>query len=155
MQKDVFCGLCGQKDIALFDHVRNAHQIDIAEYEKQCPNAPLFGESLGRFVVDNDLVADAGGVKMQTKLFDVTIPVDVLPNEHVPIQDEDYQFDEKLSKSVLVSLQENDRILLVGGTGCGKSSLICQLGARLNWPVRRVNLHGETSVSDFVGQWVV
>lgn len=48
----VFCGLCGQKDIALFDHVRNAHQIDIAEYEKQCPNAPLFGESLGQWVVE-------------------------------------------------------------------------------------------------------
>ena len=75
----VFCGLCGQKDIALFDHVRNAHQIDIAEYEKQCPNAPLLGETLGRFVVDNDLVADGGGVKMQAKLFDVTISARTTP----------------------------------------------------------------------------
>ena len=56
---------------------------------------------------------------------------------------------------MVLALQENDRILLIGGTGCGKSSLICQLAARLNWPVRRVNLHGETSVSDFAGQWIV
>jgi len=32
---------------------------------------------------------------------------------------------------------------------------VLQLAARINQDVLRVNLHGETSVSDFVGQWVI
>jgi len=151
----VFCGLCGRRDVALFQHIRSVHGIGAAEYEKQCPNAPLFSESFGRFVSESGMACDAGAVKMTRKLFGLSVPCDVLPCEHVPAQDEDYVFDEKLAGTVLMSLLHNDRILLVGATGCGKSSLVAQLAARTNWPLRRVNLHGETSVSDFVGQWVV
>jgi len=151
----VFCGLCGHRDVALFSHIRSAHGIDAAEYERQCPNAPLFSESFGRFVSESQMACDAGAVKLARKLFGLSVPGDLLPCEHVPVQDEDYVFDEKLSRTILMSLLNNDRILLVGATGCGKSSLVAQLAARMNWPLRRVNLHGETSVSDFVGQWVV
>jgi len=112
-------------------------------------------EALAEFVSESQLTFVDGGVKVQRKLFDVPVKCDLLPDEHVPAIDADYCFDEKLATPVLQSIVDDDRILLVGGTGCGKSSLVCQLAGRLNWPVRRVNLHGETSVSDFVGQWVV
>jgi len=49
------------------------------------------------------------------------------------------------------SLAANDRVLLVGPTGAGKSSLVAQLAARTNWPLTKVNLHGETSAADFLG----
>lgn len=153
--ENVFCGLCGLSSVALFEHIRSVHKIDIAEYERQCPHAPLFSEAFGRFVTQNDLHCDAGGVTMTRSLFGVKVASGVLPDEHVPPADENYVFDEKTSRNLLLSFIENDRILLVGATGCGKSSLIVQLAARVNWPVRRINLHGETSVSDFVGQWVV
>jgi len=151
----VYCGLCGYRDASLFGHIRTEHGITIEEYEQRCPNAPLFSESLLAFVSENGITAGNDGVKMRVELFGVSIACDLLPDEHVPERDENYQFEESLAKALLISLQENDRILLVGATGCGKSSLVCQLAARLNWPVRRVNLHGETGVSDFVGQWVV
>ena len=151
----VSCQLCGQCEFALFDHIRDYHKMSIPEYERRFPAAPLFSDALAECIVEQDIVFHDGSVKVQRKLFNVPVKCDLLPDEHVPAIDDDYCFDEKLAKPVMQSIVENDRILLVGGTGCGKSSLVCQIAARTNWPVRRVNLHGETSVSDFVGQWVV
>jgi cobaltochelatase CobS len=76
-------------------------------------------------------------------------------HRRVPDIDPDYLFDKKLSALVLSSIIDNDTTMLVGGTGCGKSSLVAQLAARMNWPVSKVNLHGETTATDFVGQWVI
>ena len=151
----VSCALCGQREPALFAHVRDYHKMAIPEYERRFPGAGLCCEALAHVVVEQDVAFHDGGVKVQRKLFGMPVRCDLLPDEHVPAIDEDYCFDEKLARPVLQSIVDDDRILLVGGTGCGKSSLVCQLAGRLNWPVRRVNLHGETSVSDFVGQWVV
>ena len=43
---------------------------------------------------------------------------------------------------------------LVGPTGCGKTTLVEQLCARLQRPVTRVNLDSGLGRSDFVGIWV-
>jgi cobaltochelatase CobS len=69
----------------------------------------------------------------------------------VPTRDDKFAFEPDLGRAVLLSIMANDRMLLVGPTGSGKSSLIAQMAARLNWPLRRINLHGETGVSDFLG----
>jgi len=52
------------------------------------------------------------------------------------------------------SIKHNDRTLLVGHCGIGKTSAIEQMAARGNYEVRRVNLNGQTTVSDLVGQWI-
>lgn len=150
----VFCGICGfRTDTALFEHVREEHHLDAAGYEAKCPGAPLFTEAFGEFV--RGLHAQDGQVMARRRLFGREFICDLKPREHVPALDPGYEFDEKLARNVLLSLEGNDRILLVGPTGCGKSSLVLQLAALTNWPVTRANLHGETSATDFVGQWVV
>jgi len=52
------------------------------------------------------------------------------------------------------ALEHNDRILLVGHCGVGKTSSVEQLAARENRALRRVNLNGQTTISDLVGQWI-
>lgn len=58
------------------------------------------------------------------------------------------------SKDVALDIKENKRVLLTGHTGTGKTSLIQQFAAKINQPAIRVNLNGQTTVSDFVGFWM-
>nr|WP_175800147.1 AAA family ATPase [Burkholderia anthina] len=57
--------------------------------------------------------------------------------------------------SVLDDIVENRRILLIGHTGTGKTSLIEQVAARTGHGVLRSNMNGQTTVGDFVGFWTV
>lgn len=75
-------------------------------------------------------------------------------SELIPASDSQYQLP-SWSDHLLQSLVENERVLLSGPTGCGKSSLIRELASRHHKPFMRVNLTGESSVSDIVGGWRV
>lgn len=67
-----------------------------------------------------------------------------------------YVFRQGLS-SLLAFLRQagGDALLLTGPTGSGKTSLICQVAARLNWPVQSVACHGRLELSDLIGQFVL
>jgi len=52
------------------------------------------------------------------------------------------------------AIKHNDRTLLVGHCGVGKTSSIEQLAARGNYELRRTNLNGQTTISDLMGQWI-
>jgi cobaltochelatase CobS len=58
-------------------------------------------------------------------------------------------------KDVAEAIEHNERVFIHGPSGTGKSSLVRQIGALTQRPVRRVSLNGETSVADFVGHWTV
>ena len=156
----IFCGICGfSTDTALFEHLREAHQMSPEEYAVKCPNAPLYTPAFQEYVQKQGLhvagestVAGAGELRVMKDIFGVKVSCAVAVQENVPAVDEQYHFDPVLAQAVTRSLADNDRILLVGPTGAGKSSLVAQLAARLNWPLVRANLHGETSASDFLGQ---
>jgi len=56
---------------------------------------------------------------------------------------------------IIEDILENRRLLLVGHTGCGKTSLIEQVAARAQHSVIRSNMNGQTTIGDFVGFWTV
>ncbi|HEV8178477.1 MAG TPA: AAA family ATPase, partial [Gemmatimonadales bacterium] len=60
-----------------------------------------------------------------------------------------------IERVIVDAITRNRRLLLVGDAGSGKSSAIEQIAARIGYPCRRLNLNGETGVSEFVGQWIV
>ncbi|WP_347990258.1 AAA family ATPase [Methylomonas sp. AM2-LC] len=48
-----------------------------------------------------------------------------------------------------------DGLYLKGPTGSGKTSLISQVAARLNWPVHQVTCHGRMEINDLIGQFML
>ena len=56
---------------------------------------------------------------------------------------------------VVEDIRENKRVMLIGHTGCGKTSLIDQIANRTSNSTVRCNMNGQTTVSDFVGFWTV
>ncbi|SAK90334.1 ATPase AAA_5 [Caballeronia pedi] len=72
----------------------------------------------------------------------------------VPPLDPAYLFSAR-SGNVLRDIVENRRILLIGHTGTGKTSLIEQIAACTEQGVLRSNMNGQTTIGDFVGFWTV
>ena len=68
-----------------------------------------------------------------------------------PKVDENYIFHDS-SRDVVVWLMEpSDPLYLFGPTGCGKTSLIKQLAAKLNYPVFEITGHSRLEYPDMVG----
>jgi len=70
----------------------------------------------------------------------------------IPTIDPTYIFRQDLCEEVAYCLETAQNCMLVGDAGVGKSSLIEQLAAQLNRPLRRVNAHGESDTTLFVGR---
>ena len=139
---EIYCGLCGQKADQLFAHLREVHEMSPDRYRERCQDAPLMSEDLAAYIRDARIVATEDGVKKQVQLFGVEFVTNILPGELVPQVDDAYVFQEDLAKQVFVSLRDSEKMLLVGPTGSGKSTLVEQLAARLNWPMARVAASG-------------
>jgi cobaltochelatase CobS len=55
----------------------------------------------------------------------------------------------------LMGLAMKDTMLITGHSGTGKSSVISQIGARLNYNVVTVNYDGSLGRGDLLGEWIV
>jgi len=65
-----------------------------------------------------------------------------------------YLFPERFDE-IIQDVVEDRRIMLIGHTGAGKTSLIEQIAARAAYGVLRANMNGQTTIGDFVGFWSV
>lgn len=72
----------------------------------------------------------------------------------IPEPDPHYQFP-PYTEDLIKALESDERVLLVGPTGCGKTSLVREISSRRSQRFLRVNLNGETSVADIVGQFKI
>lgn len=75
-------------------------------------------------------------------------------NPLVPRLNPAYLFSERFN-DIVEDIVENRRVMLIGHTGAGKTSLIEQVAARSRHGVLRSNMNGQTTVGDFVGFWTV
>ncbi len=83
----------------------------------------------------------------------ITLPVRMSPaNPLIPLLDPTYIFRTDLVEEVAFAIEAKQNCMLVGDAGAGKSSLIEQLAALTNNPLRRCNLHGESDTTLFVGR---
>ena len=74
------------------------------------------------------------------------------PHPLVPAVDDFYIFREDLLVKALYAIRTNQRAYLQGHTGSGKTTLIEQIAARLNWPFMRINFDSEIQRSDLIGR---
>ena len=90
----------------------------------------------------------------QQKTLEFSVPVfewsDVHPD--VPSIDPNYEYDVKALFRVLQGIVDSNNTYLFGHTGTGKSTLVEQVCARLNFPLVRVNFDSEISRMDLVGR---
>lgn len=73
------------------------------------------------------------------------------PCAHTPILDPGYLFHDAVREVVVWFLDPTDPLYVFGPTGSGKTSLIRQLAARLNYPVFEVTGHGRLEFDDLAG----
>ncbi|MEM9989963.1 MAG: AAA family ATPase, partial [Pseudomonadota bacterium] len=83
---------------------------------------------------------------------DMKVPAFQEPTEHVPAEDESYQFDPQTTLAILAGFTHNRRVMVQGYHGTGKSTHIEQIAARLNWPCIRINLDSHVSRIDLIGK---
>lgn len=76
-------------------------------------------------------------------------------SEFVPTIDENYLFDEKTTLAILAGFTFNQRVLVQGMHGTGKSTHIEQVAARLNWPCLRINFDSQITRLDLVGKDII
>jgi len=70
--------------------------------------------------------------------------------------DPHFEEDPGVSKVIEFAIKRRKNLLLVGPTGCGKSSLAIQVSARLKERLEIVSLDGETSTDHVIGKpWII
>ena len=70
----------------------------------------------------------------------------------IPAIDPNYIFREELLVRSLYAIVSNQRMYLQGHTGTGKTTLVEQIAARLNWPFMRINFDSEITRMDLIGR---
>lgn len=90
---------------------------------------------------------------------ELTVPGYEKPSSFTPKRDDNYQFVKETLSDILawmhISETMSDGLFLTGPTGAGKSSVICQVMARLNMPLQQLNAHAHMELSDLIGQHIV
>jgi len=156
MMNTVTCQLCGESiPGTLYAHLGESHSLAAQEYLAQYPGAPLVAPELFQQI-------QAGKTMQRTpvqasdefRFLDVTLKKRSSASPLVPNGDPHYQFPPETA-FLIQAINHHENVMIVGPTGTGKSSLVMQLAARANIPMRRCNLNGETTVSDFLGRWTV
>lgn len=85
---------------------------------------------------------------------DIVVPKDV-PEEirmFIPEVDPTYQVQKDEAIAILRAVQDGDKMLVVGPTGSGKSSLLSHLCALTKRPMVRINMTGDVESSSIFGQ---
>lgn len=79
------------------------------------------------------------------------------PSPATPPVDPNYVFRTEILRDVLawLTIGGKEGLFLTGPTGCGKSSVIVQVAARLNIPTYRVTAHARMEFPELVGQFVL
>jgi len=148
MQK-LKCKICDFESGNLFPHLVEKHggEAGAKEYGRQHGKDAIIHPDLQnkflKFSIGSSEALVRSDVPVSLKTF-------------IPKLNENYQF-QTFASDVLLDLTEEKSVpsMLTGHTGTGKTSLYEQIAARLNQPLLRVNVNGQTTISDFVGLWTV
>jgi cobaltochelatase CobS len=178
-REKVQCRMCDLWYHRLDVHISTKHGIDTKEYARRYPGAPTISDAASKVAASaaerrtpakakapaapeaSATVSSTGepevykiGVarlRMRTDLTEVA-------KAYVPAHDKAWNLgvrEREQWEYLALGLQAQDNVLIVGPTGCGKSTGVLQLAAVCNVPLRRVNLHGDVRAADFVGDRTV
>jgi cobaltochelatase CobS len=136
---------------------REGFAIDTADVSGEARTAervafmPELQRAAARASAAKSRLEEGAGETVRIGHVDVPCGVD---NPLVPRVNPAYLFSERFN-DIVEDIAENRRVMLIGHTGAGKTSLIEQVAARSHHGVLRSNMNGQTTVGDFVGFWTV
>lgn len=155
----------------LATHLKTHHKMNVSEYQTEFPGAAIISEftksSLAAARAKTPAMASAAAkIKEEVKKAPASeepfyIGVATLPFTRelpadrqilVPEHDESFEIDQEKLEILALGIQHNDNVLMVGPTGCGKTSLAYELAAIVNHPMIRINMNGDFRAADFVGE---
>ncbi len=163
----VKCEICGAQVHVIESHI-SQHEMSIDEYQAAYPDAPVY--STAALAALNELnVAHKGngrkdypipktfGLGQASKGATVKfISGWEAPHITTPMVDPDYIFNKNVLSVVLYAIEnQNERLLLTGPTGSGKTSHPEQVAARLNLNYARFACDSDVTRENFIGQWTL
>ena len=91
------------------------------------------------------------------KLDGISVPINSRKTPYIPDVTNfiETALDKKNIQSIMGSVLDNEALLLVGPTGCGKTSTVKWLAGKTNNSYRRIQLTGGTGVDNLVGKWLI
>jgi len=142
--KKVTCSVCGVQVMNISAHVESKHSLSLDEYLKDyCNDAVINDGGKGGEKIGSSVLKISSGVSK-----DVVTMIPSLGYKH--------HFQDWMENVVLdLQKEKPSPVMLIGHTGCGKTSSLLALAEKAKQPVIRTNLNGQTTISDFVGTWVV
>lgn len=159
-KKRLSCKLCGFKSDNLVPHIETAHpelgdeplvaymakydctEEDVVHPSITSPEEPKPAKTKPEKPVSDSVIIS--GVEMPKGT----------GGAYVPSINEAHYFGSNVT-DIAQDIKENRRIMLIGHTGCGKTSMVTQIAARIQQGVFRVNMNAQTTIGDFVGLWTV
>ena len=111
-----------------------------------------FGIETGFKMVKGEIVKDSAGNPVRK---DKMLTAFKEPGILTPVKNPHYQFPREETVEFLKALAHRDTIYLLGHSGTGKTELVNQVAARLNYNVVTINFDGHLSRSDLIGDWKI
>lgn len=117
-------------------------------------DAPIWTSTKVRLkdVIDEDLIGGSGISKHGLLQTEVSIwSCGPKPHPDVPRIDPHYIFDIRALAKALYCIEKGRNLAFVGPTGCGKTTILEQISARLQRPFYRISVDGEMRRREIIG----
>jgi len=175
----IVCRICGRHFKALPVHLNSKHGITADDYRAKFPDAPILADGLrdefnpfknqGKATATasraaaNALAAEADDIHPvdpdfeNDRLYFGSQSLKIRKaDDHpfIPKHDPGYVVDPNDERLEVIAycIRTKQALYLVGDTGCGKTSLLKEVAAMVNQPIRHISLSHDTDGSHFIGE---